>query len=60
VEKGVAASGKTEKLILRGGGWGHGVGICQVGAAVMAEQGFTCEEILNHYYKSTELKKIYD
>jgi SpoIID/LytB domain protein len=60
VEKEVAASGKTEKLILRGGGWGHGVGICQVGAAVMAEQGFTCEEILNHYYKSTELKKIYD
>jgi peptidoglycan hydrolase-like amidase len=38
-----------------GGGWGHGVGLCQSGAAEMAEQGHTAEEILRHYYPQTEL-----
>ena len=41
---------KGEKCILRGHGWGHGVGLCQIGAAVMAERGCSCEEILSHYY----------
>ena len=41
---------KGDKCILRGKGWGHGVGLCQIGAAVMAEKGCSCEEILSHYY----------
>ncbi|MBR5061340.1 MAG: DUF4922 domain-containing protein [Prevotella sp.] len=42
-----------------GAGWGHGVGLCQVGAAVMGEQGFKYEEILLHYYMNAEVKRIY-
>jgi stage II sporulation protein D len=41
------------RFILRGAGWGHGVGLCQIGAAVMATQGKTYEEILRHYYSGT-------
>jgi SpoIID/LytB domain protein len=41
------------RLILRGAGWGHGVGLCQIGAAVMAHQGMTYREILQHYYRET-------
>jgi len=48
-----------EKFILRGAGWGHGVGLCQIGAAVMAEQGFQFDEIAIHYFKNAALKKIY-
>ena len=40
---------------LYGAGWGHGVGLCQIGAAVMAEKGYTYKEILTHYYPNTEL-----
>ena len=40
---------------LRGHGWGHGVGLCQIGAAVMAQQGFTYRQILAHYYRNTEI-----
>jgi len=46
-------------FILHGAGWGHGVGLCQIGAAVMGEKGFNYQEILSHYYKNSELKKIY-
>ena len=46
-------------FVLTGAGWGHGVGLCQIGAAVMAEKGFSYREILAHYYKNTELKKYY-
>ncbi len=42
-----------DKVILHGKGWGHGVGLCQIGAAVMASQGYTYKEILNHYYLGT-------
>ena len=42
-----------DKVILHGKGWGHGVGLCQIGAAVMASQGFSYKEILNHYYPGT-------
>ena len=42
-----------------GAGWGHGVGLCQVGAAVMGEQGFKYDEILLHYYQNAEVKRIY-
>ena len=44
---------------MRGAGWGHGVGLCQIGAAVMAEQGYQFDEIAIHYFKGAELKKIY-
>jgi SpoIID/LytB domain protein len=51
--------GKIERFILRGAGWGHGVGLCQIGAAVMAGRGFSAEEILKHYFRGAGLKKIY-
>ena len=44
---------------LHGAGWGHGVGLCQIGAAGMAEQGKTCEEILSHYFKGAQLATLY-
>ena len=40
-----------DRIVLRGHGWGHGVGLCQIGAAVMAEEGYGYREILSHYYK---------
>lgn len=46
-------------FILSGRGWGHGVGLCQIGAAVMASEGKTAEEILSFYFPGTSLKKIY-
>ncbi len=42
-----------------GRGWGHGVGMCQIGAAMMSKKGYNYEEILSHYYKGAELSKIY-
>lgn len=47
----------SDGFVLHGKGWGHGVGLCQIGAAVMGEQGKSCEEILNFYYPGTELVK---
>lgn len=44
-----------EEFILRGAGWGHGVGLCQIGAAVMAEKGYDYRRILQHYFPGTEL-----
>ncbi|MGM9675000.1 MAG: amidase, partial [Bacteroidaceae bacterium] len=44
---------------LHGRGWGHGVGLCQIGAAVMAEKGFDYRSILQHYYKGAEIVKTY-
>ncbi len=51
--------GIPEKFTFRGAGWGHGVGLCQIGAAVMATQGRTADEILHHYYQGSEIKKLY-
>ena len=48
-----------DDFVLEGKGWGHGVGLCQIGAAVMGHQGFTYDEILLHYYKNAEVVKIY-
>ncbi|RRD02781.1 DUF4922 domain-containing protein [Prevotella sp. OH937_COT-195] len=48
-----------ETFILHGKGWGHGVGLCQIGAAVMGERGCNYEEILLHYYKDAEIKRLY-
>lgn len=47
-----------EKIVLKGAGWGHGVGLCQIGAAVMAEKGYAYTDILSHYYPGTELADI--
>jgi len=48
-----------DQIILHGLGWGHGVGLCQVGAAAMAARGYGHARILAHYYPSATLKKIY-
>jgi SpoIID/LytB domain protein len=48
-----------ERFIFYGAGWGHGVGLCQIGAAVMASEGFSTEKILRHYFQGTEITKIY-
>jgi stage II sporulation protein D len=53
------ADGEVKTFIFNGAGWGHGVGLCQIGAAVMATQGFSAEEILRHYFPGTEIKRIY-
>ena len=39
-----------DRILLRGAGWGHGVGLCQIGAAVMASEGYLYKDILGHYY----------
>ncbi len=51
--------GVVEAFTLHGAGWGHGVGLCQIGAAVMASRGFKAEEILKHYFPGVELQKLY-
>ncbi len=51
--------GVPESFDIIGAGWGHGVGLCQIGAAMMSEQGYTYNEILLHYYRGAEIKKIY-
>jgi SpoIID/LytB domain protein len=50
---------EDDRFIFNGAGWGHGVGLCQIGAAVMATRGFSAEEILRHYFRGIEIKKIY-
>ncbi|MFH1078656.1 MAG: SpoIID/LytB domain-containing protein [Pseudomonadota bacterium] len=54
------ASGLPVRFALDGAGWGHGVGMCQIGAAVMAEKGHKAEAILKHYFRGAKLKKLYD
>ncbi|MBU2063101.1 MAG: SpoIID/LytB domain-containing protein, partial [Candidatus Omnitrophica bacterium] len=51
--------GRPKEFLFYGGGWGHAVGMCQVGAATMAQKGATYREILNFYYASIEIKKMY-
>lgn len=51
--------GVPQRFELIGAGWGHGVGLCQIGAAVMGEQGFHYDAILLHYYQGAEIKKLY-
>ena len=48
-----------DKFILTGAGWGHGVGLCQIGAAVMGEKGYSYDKILLHYYVGASLEKLY-
>lgn len=50
---------KDGKFILTGAGWGHGVGLCQIGAAVMGEKGYLYDRILLHYYVGATIEKLY-
>lgn len=51
--------GVPQRFELIGAGWGHGVGLCQIGAAVMGDQGYHYDAILLHYYQGAEIKKLY-
>ena len=59
VDKGNLVNGVPQWFLLSGAGWGHGVGLCQIGAAVMGERGYSYEEILLHYYKGADIRKFY-
>ena len=59
VDKGKIKDGVPQSFLISGAGWGHGVGLCQIGAAVMGEKGYTYEEILLHYYKGADIRKFY-
>jgi len=52
--------GIPQNWILYGAGWGHGVGLCQIGAAVMSEMGYEFDEILLHYFKGAQIQKLYN
>lgn len=52
--------GLPTRFILTGAGWGHGVGLCQIGAAVMGEQGYKYDAILRHYYIGARVEKLYE
>jgi SpoIID/LytB domain protein len=47
-----------DRLVLHGRGWGHGVGLCQIGAAVMSCEGYGYREILGHYYPGATIERI--
>jgi len=59
VDKTNLSNGIPQHFTLTGAGWGHGVGLCQIGAAVMGEKGYPYNEILLHYFRGAELEKIY-
>lgn len=59
VRKEMGTDGKVSRFILKGAGWGHGVGLCQVGATVMASKKIPYQKILEHYYKNTNLVSLY-
>jgi len=59
VDKTDLSNGIPQHFTLTGAGWGHGVGLCQIGAAVMGEKGYPYNEILLHYFRGAELEKIY-
>ncbi len=49
-----------QRFVLHGAGWGHGVGLCQIGAAVMGTKGFSYNQILDHYYQGAQIETLYD
>lgn len=51
--------GIPQSYTLKGAGWGHGVGLCQIGAAVMGAKGYSYREILSHYYRNSAIERIY-
>ena len=59
VEKNNIVEGIPQNFTLHGAGWGHGVGLCQIGAAVMASKNFNYQEILSHYFQGASIEKIY-
>lgn len=60
VDKLKIENGIPQEFLLTGAGWGHGVGLCQIGAAVMGEKGYSFTEILMHYFRGAELEKLYE
>lgn len=60
VDKADVEDGIPGRFILTGAGWGHGVGLCQIGAAVMGEQGYKYDAILLHYYIGATIDKLYE
>jgi SpoIID/LytB domain protein len=54
------SNGIPAKFVLTGAGWGHGVGLCQIGAAMMGAKGYSYEEILKHYFVGAELERSYE
>jgi stage II sporulation protein D len=59
VEKKHVENGIPKKFTFHGAGWGHGVGLCQIGAAVMGARGYSYQEILGHYFKGAGLERRY-
>jgi SpoIID/LytB domain protein len=59
VDKGELVDGIPQWFFISGAGWGHGVGLCQIGAAVMGEKGYKYDVILLHYYKGAEIRRFY-
>lgn len=59
IEREYSETGAVNRFILKGAGWGHGVGLCQVGATVMALKGYNYKQILEHYFKNSRLEKLY-
>lgn len=49
-----------QRIVIHGAGWGHGVGLCQIGAAVMAAEGRAYDEILRHYYEGADIRRLYE
>ena len=59
IEKSEIKDGVPQRFKIYGAGWGHGVGLCQIGAAVMSDLGYKFDEILMHYFKDTLIQKLY-
>ncbi|MDR0431501.1 MAG: SpoIID/LytB domain-containing protein [Tannerellaceae bacterium] len=59
VDKTAISNNIPQRFILTGAGWGHGVGLCQIGAAVMGANGYDYKQILTHYFPNTEIEKMY-
>lgn len=60
VDRQKVVDGVPQRFVLTGAGWGHGVGLCQIGAAVMGEEGYRYDEILTHYYHHANIQKLYE
>jgi stage II sporulation protein D len=59
MDRGYDKNGRLIHFVFSGRGWGHGVGMCQVGAYGLAKQGWTAEQILKAYYTGIELSRMY-
>lgn len=58
VDKETDATGTPLRFTLRGAGWGHGVGLCQIGAAVMSAKGYSYRQILAHYFPGSQIEQL--